>query len=514
MTAALALERPSTSLWRRAAALFLASAALHLAGTWWLPLLDRDEPRFAEAAREMSQRGDWVVPWFNNQPRYDKPPLIYWLQIPAYRWFGETELSARLPSVLAAALTAVVVLGFGSRLLNPRAGLWAAIVFTTCLQTLVHAKLALADMLMILFFTGAAWCGWELSREPLPSKPAHRTAWWLGFTGSLALAFLAKGPIGWLPLLFPVLAPVLHRRPVPWRRLRLGTGAVLVVALVACWGVPALLRTHGEFWSVGMGKHVFQRSLNVLEGHGATHWFTYLATVPLYFVTVFGSFLPWSIWLPGLMARLWVRRRELTFDEKYLWLGVGLVFGVFSLVRTKLPHYTLPAFPLLALALVANWDRTTGIPVLAARRAAAAMAAFGLVISLVGFPLVAPLFPSRRLAQECHRWLTPDLEFASADYQEPSLCWYFRSRVRGFHQLLTLAELPAFMAKPGPRLCVLPTAKVPQIFPQPPPGWERIQIRGVNPAHGRRVELTALIKPGEAGSGEHGDRRSAPQLGR
>src|SRR5581483_11208190 len=64
----------------RLLALFACSLALHLCGTWILPLVDRDEPRFAEAAREMRQRGDWVLPTFNDQPRYDKPPLTYWLQ--------------------------------------------------------------------------------------------------------------------------------------------------------------------------------------------------------------------------------------------------------------------------------------------------------------------------------------------------------------------------------------------------------------------------------------------------
>src|SRR4028118_1852474 len=94
--------------WRQYLLLFLAAAAFHFAGTWSLPLIDRDEPRFAEASREMLERGDFVVPSFNNKYRFDKPPLTYWLQTTCYRIFGENEAPARLPSVLAAAGAAVL----------------------------------------------------------------------------------------------------------------------------------------------------------------------------------------------------------------------------------------------------------------------------------------------------------------------------------------------------------------------------------------------------------------------
>ena len=87
----------------------------HIAGTWSLPLIDRDEPRFAEASREMIGRADYIVPYFNNQLRLDKPPLAYWAQIASYRIFGENDFAARFPSVVAAALTALSIFAWGSR---------------------------------------------------------------------------------------------------------------------------------------------------------------------------------------------------------------------------------------------------------------------------------------------------------------------------------------------------------------------------------------------------------------
>lgn len=482
----------ATAPLRVASLLFLVAFLLHFLGNWTLPLCDRDEPRFAEASREMLQRGDWIVPWFNNNPRYDKPPLIYWFQATAYRWFGESEMSARLPSALAAALTAVAIFGFGRRLRNQTTGLWAAIFFSTCLQTIVHARLAVADMLMILFFTLATWCAWELGRpagsESAPRRP--HLGWWVGFCLSLALAFLAKGPIGLLPILFPFLTA---QRRAALAGIRPTRTALIVLALVALWGVPALLQTHGEFWKIGMGKHVYQRSVAVLEGHGASNLLAYLATVPLYFVTVFGSFFPWSIWLVWLVRRLWSRRTTFNFDEAFLSYGILVVFIIFSLVRTKLPHYTLPAFPLLCLLLASEFQNANR-SLAPLKRWATGMVALVMVLAFVAFPLLAPWFPSKALARQCAPWLRPDMEFASSDYVEGSLYWYFRHTLRGFGQVLPTSSLPEFMAQPGPRLCILPTKELPATFPELPPAWQRTRVDGFNLGNGKRVDLTALVK--------------------
>ena len=94
--------------------LFFGCVLFHILGTWSLPLIDRDEPRFAEASREMIERGNYIVPYFNNQLRLDKPPLTYWAQVSSYRVFGENDFAARFPSAIAAALTALSIVRLGS----------------------------------------------------------------------------------------------------------------------------------------------------------------------------------------------------------------------------------------------------------------------------------------------------------------------------------------------------------------------------------------------------------------
>src|SRR5262249_28266620 len=137
--------------------------------TWSLPLIDRDEPRFAEASREMIERGDYLVPYFNSQLRLDKPPLTYWAQVASYHIFGENDFAARFPSAIAPALTALSILAWGRRMGGEKLGWWAAIIFTLSLQTFVHAKAAVADMWLVLFMTLAHWTGYELIQRPTPN---------------------------------------------------------------------------------------------------------------------------------------------------------------------------------------------------------------------------------------------------------------------------------------------------------------------------------------------------------
>src|SRR5512137_2327122 len=79
--------------------LALLTAVLLVPSSWQAPLVDNDESRFSGATLEMIRRGEWVVPYFNGEYRFDKPPLIYWAQRVSFALFGVNELAARLPSI-------------------------------------------------------------------------------------------------------------------------------------------------------------------------------------------------------------------------------------------------------------------------------------------------------------------------------------------------------------------------------------------------------------------------------
>jgi 4-amino-4-deoxy-L-arabinose transferase-like glycosyltransferase len=484
--------------------LFLGCLLFHIAGTWSLPLIDRDEPRFAETAREMWQRGDYVVPYFNNHYRFDKPPLTYWFQTLSYRVFGENDFAARFPSAITAALIAVLLLAWGRRMESERAGWWAAIIFTLCLQTFMHAKAAVADMWLVLFVTTAYWAGFELLFAERQNK--HRTSkWWWTFYLALAFAFLAKGPIGWTPLLSIAVAKFFLAEGKILKRFAFLRGCILMVAIVALWGIPALARTNGEFFRIGIGHHVIGRSLATMEGHGANSLGVYLLTLPFYFVTVFVSFFPWSIRLPWLTRKLW-RERDTT--DNYLIAGIAVIFFIFTLVKTKLPHYTLPAFPLMALLLARHWSSqgaalSKAPTATKSRRSqikpiAITTAMVWLALALFVFPFTARFFPAVQLLNVSRNDLQPEMEFGALGYNEPSLVWYFRGRVNGFlDSTLDATDVGPFMERTGPRFVVVPTPVATKIYPTFPEGWKSFSTRGINFAKGKRVDLTLILKTTE-----------------
>jgi hypothetical protein len=238
----------------------------------------------------------------------------------------------------------------------------------------------------------------------------------------------------------------------------------------------------------------------------------YLLLLPFYFVTVFISFFPWSAKLPWLVRKLWQNRSSGidargysgNLTDGYLVAGIAIIFIIFTLVKTKLPHYTLPAFPLLALLLARHWQEGTVLRVpqsaAASRRSLFAGIAVTTACMLIGIalvvpPMVARFFPAYQLFQQSRASLQSNMQFASVEFVEPSLVWYFRSRVNGFLTPLNKRRATDFMSHAGPRVLVLPTSIAATTFANPPKEWEFFTTSGFNIAKGKRVHLTLVLKP-------------------
>lgn len=480
------LEEKSSS--RPVLLIVLLGLILNLSGTWLLPLIDRDEPRFAEASREMLGRNDWVVPTFDGEPRYDKPPLIYWAEMAAYRCLGESRFTARLPSALFGTGTALLIFFWARRRLKPETALAAAVIFSTCLQVLIHSRLAVADMAMIFFVCAALWSGWELTR---PGAAGWRW-WWIFFT-SLALGFLAKGPVAWLPLGGLLLARWMRPDSVNILWPRFVLGLLLTVGLVAVWGIPALERTNGDFLRVGLGYHVLQRSFSVLDGHGAGGSLGWVATSPFFFVLFFVSFCPWAFWVPRALYTWWPRRQADDFGW-YLLVQAALVFGVFTIVRTKLPHYTLPAFPCLAIWLAkTREDGLSGsLPV---GKLVLFMSTFLLVVSIGGGLVLQPLFVAPVLFQKTRAFLKPETKIAVVDYNEPSLVWEFRQVLTNQVQVLSSADAASFTRQDQPSILIISSGLYQANRERWATNCQIVQVQGINFSRFKKTELTALVHP-------------------
>jgi 4-amino-4-deoxy-L-arabinose transferase-like glycosyltransferase len=448
---------------------FFGTVLLYLIGNWSLPLIDRDEPRFAEASREMRQSGDFLVPRLNGEYRFDKPPLIYWCQVLAFDAFGENDFAARFPSAVFAALAGVATWIFASRIFGPRVGIWSGLIFATCLQVFIHARAAVADMPLVFFFLTATWADWEKLRNP------KSAIWWWIFYLSLGFGFLAKGPAALLPVFFTPIQSIFNCSRFRFNFRSALLGGLVIGTVVGLWGIPALIATNGQYLQVGLGKHVLERSLQPMESHGGAGSAGYLLFLPFYLVASFFSFFPWCLFLPACVRRLLARREP---DENYLLGPILVVLVVFTLSQTKLPHYVLPAYPMLAI--------------LVARQAAESkwrLAIFGsalvlyIVIALVGFRVVEPEFASKNIAKAALPLVSPETRTASLNYDEQSLIWYLRQKTRPFHRRLNFSNFSEFMNQPGSALCVVNKESINAIHLNP--DWKTFEVSGYNFARWR-----------------------------
>jgi 4-amino-4-deoxy-L-arabinose transferase-like glycosyltransferase len=458
---------------------------LLLVGDWILPITDRDEARFSEASREMIQRGDYVVPWFNGAWRLYKPALIYWCQIGSYRVLGINDFSARVPTVLFTVATALLLVQWGRKIADAKTGFLAGAMFLTCLHVAIVGRIATADMAMVFFFTLVAWSGWEVTR---PQQSARWKWWWILYV-ALGLGFLAKGPEAWLPLVAMALGRATRKDSFQLPFKETAAGIVLSVAIVAAWGIPALVRTHGAFWSVGMNEQVYQRAVAVNNSHGFAGLLGFVLMLPYYFLTFFVSFFPWSTRVPASLRRWW-QERERDDVGWYLLTVAAIVFIVFSLVKTKLPHYTMPAFPCLTLwlALQLRSDATSF---------AWFQTRFVAMVILIPTIMLGVAIAAKNYTLTERLWaavqpdVLPGTKVGCFGYVEPTLVWKFRSVVTNIVVLGDENVAKNFLTNQPPFILVLPTRDAASI---PDFDGVKINVHGLDMVRFKNRDLTAIVR--------------------
>jgi 4-amino-4-deoxy-L-arabinose transferase-like glycosyltransferase len=328
--------------------LALVWAVLCLPGLGRPSLWDIDEGNNATASHEMLESGNFIVPTFNYHTRYDKPVLLYWLQVAAYLAFGVNEFAARFPSALAALLTVFVTYELGRGMFGKGAGLLAGLVLASAVSFCASAHFANPDALLNLFTALTLWCWWN--------DYAGRGRWWFTASGAtIGLAVLAKGPVGLvLPMAVTVLFLVWRRE---WRRLwdpRLVLAALAFLAVAAPWYAWVAVETKGEWVREFWLKHNRHRFETTLEGHGGAFYY--------YAVALAAGLAPWCVFLgpTGWLAWRGLRRGADDRDRpafQYLVCWFAVYFLFFSKSATKLPNYILPLYPAAAVLTACLLDR-------------------------------------------------------------------------------------------------------------------------------------------------------------
>ena len=325
---------------------------------------DPDEATYAETSREMLAAHNWLVPLYDGQPFFDKPPLFFMLQIASFSVFGATELAARLVPAVSAIALLLVVGWFGSRLFNRDVGRNSALMLAVLPATFALSSYAIVDMTFTVFLFGgcalvtvAALDG-EVRLKPDPTvtrrlwgPPSGGPRTRLQYAGYvlLAAAVLTKGPLALVlaGLAFLVSLAVAPAARAPLLRLRWGRGLLIILALSAPWFFYMWHR-FGDAFVVG---YALKENLWLFSGslYGSQRSMLFYPKVMLI------GLLPWT---PLLLGRLCDAGRGLRIStpERLLWSWAVVVVGFFTVSGFKLDHYVFPAAPALCILCAHAWD--------------------------------------------------------------------------------------------------------------------------------------------------------------
>lgn len=330
---------------RSAWAVAIGLGILPLVGFWAFGLFDLDEGFYAAVVAEMNLRGEWITPYYNGRPWFEKPVLLYWAAKPTVAMFYN-EFGARLPSVLATLCSFAVCSRFLAKRGYGRASLLVIPILGSCLLFVGAGRMMLTDPLLALLVAGS-FLSFFLSLEG-----DRRWKWLAG--GLLGVTVLAKGPVA-LPV-FVALAIWTYIEDRDLRpRFRGGwlIGTLLFCAAVAAWYLPAWLISGDVF----VQKFLIEQNVGRFLG-GDTHHnmkilnlrFGDLVMIPIYYpLVLLLGMLPWS--LVAWKGR--PRRGEDDLVKRFLWRWAIAWVVFFSLSGSKLPHYILPAIvPLAMLAAI------------------------------------------------------------------------------------------------------------------------------------------------------------------
>jgi 4-amino-4-deoxy-L-arabinose transferase-like glycosyltransferase len=325
-----------------------------LPGISTLQPMDRDEPRFAQATKQMLETRDFVDIRFQDEARHKKPVGIYWLQslsVSTGQALGVIDARKsiwlyRLPSMIGALATVLLTYWALLAILAPRWAFLAAAMMAASILLGVEARLAKTDAVLCacaVACMGAmlrAYLDW---RRALPFVVWQHN--WLVFWSANALAVLIKGPI--LPMVWGLCAIILsiRERGVAWLKpLRFGWGLLIVALAVLPWFVAIMIKSGGSFLADSAGKDMLGKVAEGQEKHGAPPGF--------YALAFFGTFWPLAPLVAMSSIYAWRARAMPAVFFILTWVLPSWI--VFEAVPTKLPHYVLPLYPALAgLALLA-----------------------------------------------------------------------------------------------------------------------------------------------------------------
>ena len=317
--------------------LLLAGFLFFIYGNWILSITSPDEGRNAYAALHMLKSGDWIAPYYNCEPRFAKPPLLYWLTALFFKVFGINEFAARLTSGLAATFTSVVIYLIVRDFFSKEKALLAGLIFALFIHTWVEARAVVPEMLLVFFSTLGVYLFLK-----------GKILWgWL----ALALAFLTKGPVG---VILPLAVVFLWELSEGGKNIKQQLkeffirtfhplGILIFVLVGGSWYFAMLAHFGWEYFY----KFFVVENIARFTGQAHQHPYPWWYYIPIFLLSV-------VLFLPVFGKVIF------NFERKFLppLLWFLFVFTFYSLAKNKLHHYILFAYPPVAIILALYVSKT------------------------------------------------------------------------------------------------------------------------------------------------------------
>jgi len=387
-----------------------------------------DEGRYAEIAREMAQSGDWVTPRLFGVSYLRKPVLFYWLVAGSFKLWGLSELAARAVPAGFGFLSVLGTYFFVRRILGDKPAFFSALFLASNIWFIQVGRFLVIDMVFTFFLVGALYFFYLGSEEEKKSKE-----YFILFFAFLALAFLSKGPAA-LALtgtaIFLYLCLVRRFREV-FFRLPWFLGLALFSALALPWFI-LISRRQPHFFSFFFLHEHLKRFISPDFEH-QERWYYYFAAMVIFFS-------PWIFFWPPLKKTFEFLKHPALDRPRFFLFVSGLVTVFFySLSRSKLPTYILPAVVFFAILVADGWSRWKSPKSEALFYGIAAVLCVGSLAVTFVMEKVNGNYSNKRLAQSLSAYLKPSGGEKVYIYDHPGPFYDFEFYLRTPVKLVGLA---------------------------------------------------------------------------
>lgn len=297
-----------------------------------VPLLDPDEPVYAETPKEMLASGDMLSPKIYGYYWFDKPPMYYWMVAGSYKIFGINDFAARFPSAMLGVAFIFAIYYFANKFFNEKVALYSSLILLTSVEFFYLSKAAVTDITLTLFLSIALFLFMR-----------KKYYWFYIFAG---LATLTKGPIG---IVFPAFIIFIYllitRNFNELKNMKIPVGVILFSIVALPWYIYMYL-THGNiFIETFLGFHNITRFTSPEHPSGVL-WYYYIPVLLI-------GFFPWSTVMVQAVYKSITQYKDKFNELLFLNIWVFFILIFFSISQTKLVSYILPLFP--PLAIITGW---------------------------------------------------------------------------------------------------------------------------------------------------------------